>query len=207
MDLKKEGLAAIIAVIVHEFANPLNIACQANRFTKIMISSGDLDSAVENIDVAVQKLDILNGFLKEVQEIYRGDEISKKEVSVSNVFRFVEASFSQTSEFLVFEKSKEHVDSSFFSLLIILNNLVKNAFDHNPGSKVNVSFSDGVFHVKDDGSGMNDEQISKIFGDYSTKEGGGLGLQIVSFFVERLGAKIEVSSVVGVGTSFRVILN
>jgi len=66
------------------------------------------------------------------------------------------------------------------------------------------------FSIKDSGIGMTKEQQSKIFDAFSQADvstsrkfgGTGLGLTISSKFVSLMGGKLEVSSVVGEGTTF-----
>jgi two-component system, NtrC family, sensor kinase len=63
--------------------------------------------------------------------------------------------------------------------------------------------------IRDDGMGIPAEHLPHIFEPfYTTKESGGsgLGLAISQNIVERHGGQIEVNSVVGQGTTFRIVL-
>jgi two-component system NtrC family sensor kinase len=63
--------------------------------------------------------------------------------------------------------------------------------------------------IRDDGSGISTEHLEHIFEPfYTTKESGGsgLGLAISESIVERHGGTIEVNSVVGQGTTFKILL-
>ena len=63
--------------------------------------------------------------------------------------------------------------------------------------------------IRDDGIGIPDEHLPHIFEPfYTTKESGGsgLGLAISQNIVERHGGTIEVNSVVGQGTTFKIVL-
>ncbi len=63
--------------------------------------------------------------------------------------------------------------------------------------------------IRDDGSGISAEHLDHIFEPfYTTKESGGsgLGLAISESIVERHGGTIEVNSVVGQGTTFKILL-
>jgi signal transduction histidine kinase len=67
-----------------------------------------------------------------------------------------------------------------------------------------------IIYVQDNGKGISDENISKVFDPfYTTKpvgEGTGLGLPISHGIIEKHHGKIEVSSVIDVGTSFKITL-
>jgi signal transduction histidine kinase len=68
--------------------------------------------------------------------------------------------------------------------------------------------------IKDQGVGMNESQIKKIFSieenqstnGTSGEMGTGLGLIICKEFIERNNGKIEVTSIVGEGTAFEIWL-
>lgn len=63
--------------------------------------------------------------------------------------------------------------------------------------------------IRDDGVGIPEEHLAHIFEPfYTTKESGGsgLGLAISQNIVERHGGNIEVKSVVGEGTTFKIVL-
>jgi two-component system NtrC family sensor kinase len=63
--------------------------------------------------------------------------------------------------------------------------------------------------IRDDGMGISDEHLAHIFEPfYTTKESGGsgLGLAISQNIVERHGGSISVSSKVGQGTTFTILL-
>lgn len=67
----------------------------------------------------------------------------------------------------------------------------------------------GAIVVSDDGMGMSDEVKSRLFEPYFTTKnaaGTGLGLSTVNSIVKQLGGAIEVTSALGKGCSFRVVL-
>jgi signal transduction histidine kinase len=66
-----------------------------------------------------------------------------------------------------------------------------------------------LFEVTDDGPGISADSVSRIFSPFFTTKAGsgrGLGLAIVQVVVARLGGSVDVSSVPGRETTFRVLL-
>lgn len=101
----------------------------------------------------------------------------------------------------------------------VIDNLIRNAIKHNPpGTKVSVKLqSTGHHHtvdIVDNGQGIKPEHMEHIFEagfrakdskDPKSRDGQGLGLDIVKTLVERMGGQISTESKVGVGTRFSVI--
>jgi signal transduction histidine kinase len=102
----------------------------------------------------------------------------------------------------------------------VVMNLTHNAIEYNrPGGEVELSASAApaggvVVEVRDTGIGMTPEVQGKIFerfyrADPSRQATGvhaGLGLAIVKEYVDRLGGRLTVDSIVGTGSRFRVEL-
>lgn len=95
----------------------------------------------------------------------------------------------------------------------LLRNLVSNAIRYgNPNGWVRVTLSAGRLTVKDNGIGIEEEHLPRLFEKFyradksrSRNEGGtGLGLAIVANIVLRYGAAIHVESKPGEGTAFHV---
>jgi len=61
--------------------------------------------------------------------------------------------------------------------------------------------------MKDNGSGIQEDQLKKLFEPYFTTKKTGMGLGLVSTLniIKSHKASIEVDSKPGVGTSFRII--
>lgn len=101
---------------------------------------------------------------------------------------------------------------------ILLRNLIVNAikFSHNQ-SRIEINCVRGqktkVVEVIDNGIGMSEEMREGIFkgelistAGTAGERGNGLGLSLCNDFVKSLGGKIEVESVLGEGSVFRIIL-
>jgi len=104
----------------------------------------------------------------------------------------------------------------------ILNNLLSNAFKYTKQGEVELSInaqrvSDTltlVLRVRDTGHGMTDEQMSRLFDEYSrfnmaanrTTEGTGLGMGITQNLVNMMNGELLVESEIDKGTLFTVRL-
>ena len=109
----------------------------------------------------------------------------------------------------------------------ILNNLVSNAFKYTDKGSVTLSVSAEcigrgggavivtlIFQIKDTGQGMTQEQINKLFDDYTrfnleanrTTAGAGLGMTITRNLIELMFGKINVKSAPGEGTTVNIRL-
>lgn len=95
-----------------------------------------------------------------------------------------------------------------------LQNLIANAIDHTPKGIVDIDGIAEAGHVicwvTDNGVGIADEELSKVFDKYHTKNrhraGIGLGLSVVKRIVEAHGGRVELESQVGEGTTVRLSL-
>ena len=101
----------------------------------------------------------------------------------------------------------------------ILINLLVNASEASENKdltielNVNVNrdwLSRTVLEVKDNGNGMDEAVVKKIFNPFFTTKshakGTGLGLYVCKGLVERLNGKLEVDSLPGKGSTFRLLL-
>jgi signal transduction histidine kinase len=100
----------------------------------------------------------------------------------------------------------------------VVGNLVRNALRYGQGSPVTVTATvpkpDWVeISVRDEGPGIKDDELRVIFdffrrGDAArvARDGFGIGLHVVRRLVQLLGGAIEVDSLVGTGSCFRVTI-
>jgi signal transduction histidine kinase len=110
---------------------------------------------------------------------------------------------------------------AFFSdakrLEVIFNTLLANSISYRSGNKelqinVEVSTTKGaaVIVVKDNGIGIPEEILPKIYAMFfrgtDRSHGSGLGLYVVKEIVSKLNGKVEITSVVGEGTTVTMVI-
>jgi signal transduction histidine kinase len=107
-----------------------------------------------------------------------------------------------------------YVDREMWEKIVL--NLLSNAFKFTLTGRVRVSLTreddDAVLEVADTGIGVPDHEIPRLFDRFHrvesthgrTHEGSGIGLALVQELVRLHGGSIDVTSKLGVGTSFRV---
>lgn len=93
-------------------------------------------------------------------------------------------------------------------LLNLTQNAVK-AVEGNASPEIRVQVFETGFEVKDNGVGMNEKTLNKIFQPFFTsfKDGTGLGLSICQKLVHFNSGKISATSKVGEGSTLRVTFN
>ncbi len=94
------------------------------------------------------------------------------------------------------------------ALLILVSNAVKHS---ERGGRVWLRVEGGTITVEDEGEGIREEDLPRIFerhyrGEGSTSGGAGLGLPICKELVERMDGEISIDSEEGVGTTVRIAL-
>ncbi len=99
----------------------------------------------------------------------------------------------------------------------VLSNLLDNAAKYSPAGStiyfgVTCAAERATFTVRDEGIGIAQDDLDRLFEPFFradsvvSAQGTGLGLAIVKQMVDQLGGTIEVSSVVGAGTTFVITL-
>lgn len=107
--------------------------------------------------------------------------------------------------------------SDLARLEVVFQNMISNAVRYRDKRKksflkirVVATEQNATIEFSDNGIGIEDEYLDKIFNMFFrahlSSKGSGLGLYIVRGTIEKLGGKIHVSSAVGKGTTFTVVI-
>lgn len=211
------------ANVSHELKTPLqNISGCAELLSNGLVNKEDITKFSNQIYSESKRLmtlidDIIKlSFLDEDNN----DSVDYKDVDVYKLCESVNndlALVARNSNVNLSLKGDHFITNSSSRLLyMVIYNLVDNAIKYNrPGGYVDVSVSnEGIIKVKDNGIGIPEESIDRIFErfyrvdkSHSKEVGGtGLGLSIVKHAVMTLGGDISLKSKLNKGSEFTIVL-
>jgi len=102
------------------------------------------------------------------------------------------------------------IEGERLGYLKVLTNLIDNAIKYSyEGGIVKISVKDGMLKVQDNGIGIKDDEILRIFDRYyqsdSSIKGYGIGLGYVKEFCDENGIEIRIASEIGKGSEFALL--
>ena len=191
-----------------------------------LIHMEDIDPKLfQHLNMMEKSIERLDDFIKDIIEYSRNKHLAIKLDSI-NFSTLIEHSL-QSLWYLentnkinikvnVNDKVKFVSDSKRVS--IILNNFISNAIKYHDVSNndatiwinVKTNKKEAILIIKDNGVGMEDDQLEKIFEMFyrvsSKVMGSGIGLFIVKEVLSKLNGTIDVKSKIGKGSTFTLII-
>jgi signal transduction histidine kinase len=227
LEADRDRLREFVADVSHELRTPI----AALRMYTELLSEGDVDEATraEFLERSTQQIGRLEWLSTNLLDLSRIDAgIFPLDMREGDLRDPVQATVQALSEVAVgrgvaldSEVPGEAVELRFDRERIIqlLTNLVGNALKFTPrGGAVSVTVHETAasvtIQVGDTGPGIPAEELPHVFERFyrgtntgeARASGSGLGLAIVRSIVEMHGGEIEVASVIGEGTEFRITL-
>jgi signal transduction histidine kinase len=206
----------------HDLRSPLSSLRGLIQITELTTDLNEVRSCTAEMK---KRIDHLEKFIRDIADYSRNRSQGVQAESIHLRKLLIESLenlryFPGASELLISLEVDEQliIVGDPFRLQIVLNNLLSNAFKYRDGTKEKsfvilrgeVTGTDLVITVEDNGLGIPDTHITRIFDMYvrahETSHGSGLGLYIVKETVEKLGGKIQVASEVPLGTSFTITI-
>lgn len=216
---KLESLGVLAGGIAHDFNNLLTGVMGNISLAKMYVEPDG--KAYSRIDAAEKCCDLTMGLTSQLITFSKGGAPIKKLDSMTRIIKestgFVLSGSNVKCEFFMPEELwSVEVDSGQMNQVI--NNLIINADQAMPDGGIITICAENVIlgqkgryvHIliRDQGSGIPEEILPKIYDPYFTtkKKGSGLGLASVYSIVTRHGGHLNVESQVGVGTTFHIYL-
>lgn len=216
---KMAALGKLVGAVAHEINNPLAGILATSQLLIEEAKQGGVDPSVledvEEIRSAAWRskkiIDDLLGFTSEAKELEETNLLS----AVSSALAFAKSALREIAVKVHSEKAVPKAFVSGNSLQQVLFNLITNAAQAMNGKgslEIHLAKDGDGFRidVRDSGPGIPQEKLNHVFDPFYTSKqegvGTGLGLSIVRSLIHKMGARIEVSSVVGKGTEFRIFL-
>ena len=230
---KLETIGKLSSGMAHDFSNLLSsIFGSLNLLRKKVPDTDDTKRLIDNIEsCSIRARDLTKGLLSYGKSTPKRKELVKPNLLANEISKVVTQTFPGTIKYI------EHIDENLHNILgnstevyQVLLNLCVNAKEATGGegtitlSANNVSIDKKnvinhpllnvgnyvLFTVKDDGSGIEEKDLQKIFDPYfSTKEKetvSGLGLYVSYGIIKAHKGMIEVTSKLGTGTQFDVYI-
>ncbi|WP_270182461.1 ATP-binding protein [Alkalihalobacillus sp. CinArs1] len=216
--LEKLSVAGKMAAsIAHEIRNPLTTVRGLLQF----ISTGAKDQQVKKYaPLMLDEIDRTNKIITDYLTLIKPTKLDHVEVhlnkvvsdtieltSVLGVYHAVKISYEENGDFRILTNPQE--------MKQCLINLIKNSIEAiEKDGLIEISLQNGTKRntvdivIKDNGSGMSDEELKKIgLPFYTTKsKGTGLGTMITNRLIRNMNGKISYESTIGLGTTVTVTL-
>lgn len=212
--LNAERLSAIgqlSARIAHDLRNPLSVINATSKMFRIKLEPHLDDKSREQLERLDRAVYRISHQLEDVLDYVRVPMLDKKDYSALMILKDVMERVEIPSNITVELPTNDcviHCDQDKMEVVIV--NLFMNSIqaigEKNGTIKIGIKEEEShiLLSVSDSGPGMSNDVLGKIFEPlFTTKQiGTGLGLSSCKSIVEHHGGTIEVSSVVGKGTTF-----
>ncbi|MBN9381687.1 MAG: PAS domain S-box protein [Chitinophagaceae bacterium] len=213
---KLRGTATLLRTLAHEVRNPLtNINLSVEQLKP------ELNSEDANIylDIIARNCGRIDGLISELLDLSRPAEISLQKAPLQTIIDTTLAAASDRISLkgigleLSYPEQPAYIMADIEKLKIAFLNIVINAVEAVPkeAGKIIVTIrEEGTYYkvfINDNGSGIPEENISRIFEPYFTSKtnGFGLGLAATWNILQSHRATIDVNSQWGEGTSFILV--
>ncbi len=223
-DLKKsnEELDNFVYRVSHDVRAPLSSVLGLIELVKI---ESDEEKKNAYWEMAIRSINKLDGFVRDILDYSRNARTSV----VVEPIDFQDIIASVVTELQYMDGSQQvHLQEDYQlpkahhndrrRLHVIFQNIISNAIKYRSPwadpSMVSISVvtndTKAVVTIEDNGIGISEGQVSKVFGMFyranDRSDGSGIGLYIVKEAVDKLGGSIDLQSVVGEGTTMTIKL-
>ena len=217
--IRSERLAAVgelASGVGHELRNPLNVIRNCGYLLNMSLEEKNDEEALNTLQVLDKQIDIANKIVTDLLDFTRIKPPAQSKIDVNSLIKesltWITVPGSITIDSHLNGNSLQ-VRTDAEQISRVFTNIISNAIQAmNGDGKLEIDTgTEGEFawaEFKDNGCGIPEENLEKIFEPlFTTKPKGiGLGLAITKRLVEQNGGKIEVSTQPDQGTTFTVKL-
>lgn len=219
-----KDLEQFSSVVSHDIKSPLNNIMQLTQLLKEEYGSTIDANGNQMLDYISQSSEELKKLVDGILNYYKYENLDvnqKEEIKFRDFTKYVIGLLKINTDFKFVLPEKNIVFySNTIALGQIMYNLISNSIKYNDKEKglITIGFNQTETHniisVSDNGCGIDPKHFDKIFEVFQTlgqndrfnNKGTGLGLSTVRKMADKLHGSIEVESVKGEGTTFKVIL-
>lgn len=209
-------LGKLAASLTHEIKNPLSVLKLNLDYLKLSKEKFD-EETIECIDSSLEAAEIINQLVHNTLELSRRNKNSFDNHNLNDI---IEKALNITKGLaskkgiafeLNLDESIDLINANETNILQVFVNLISNGIEasqENSRIKINTLQNDTkiLAEVIDEGIGIIEEDMDKIFDEfYTNKENGtGLGLSVCKTILDEHNAKITVSNKSEKGTQFKI---
>lgn len=218
---EKEKLSVIgemASVLAHEIRNPLGSIKGFAQYLKEQSAGSkpqDKELTETYLGIIVSESRRIERLTEDLLVYARQDDLMIEKYDLAGLVNEVLSSLPMNESISIIREIPDRITISTDKnkLRQTLTNLIQNASDAIAETgEIGITAKDQgnsiMLTVSDNGTGIPDNEISKIFKPFFTTKtkGTGLGLAIVERYVKALGGEITVESASGKGSVFRIII-
>ncbi len=225
---KLASVGELAAGIAHEINNPVAIMVEEAGWIEDLLEEEDLKGAenLEEFERALNQIKNQGSRCKQItHKLLSFARKTDTRINDVDIYEFIDEMVSLSSQRAKYGKATINTSLppglptlrvSLTELQQVFLNLINNALDamEKEGGTldITVQLEDTyvVFFVADTGPGIPEANLERIFDPFFTTKpvgkGTGLGLSICYGIIKKMGGDIDVRSVVGAGTTFRILV-
>jgi two-component system nitrogen regulation sensor histidine kinase NtrY len=208
--------------VAHEIKNPLTpMKLSVQHLKRIWKDQApDMDERMERLTLTIiEQIDTLSTIATEFSNFAKMPKANLEKINVQQILLNSIALFHDSENIDIDFKNQSLSDTLVLAdkeqLLRVFNNLIKNAIQAIPEDRkgkieIDLTMENQcyIISIKDNGIGINDDVLDKIFvPNFTTKTAGmGLGLAMVKSIVESFNGKIWFETKIDEGSTFYVSL-
>lgn len=223
---KYDELEQFTSAVSHDLKTPLNNIISLVQLVKENLHHTDSNSLTENetyVDYMVTSSYQLKNYIDDLLDFYKNNpnDLQREKFALSVIFDDIKQTLNPLGNFdFQFSTTVDEVFSYKITLKQILLNLVSNGIKYNASDSILIKIDlkeTPAFYtisVEDNGIGIEESKFELIFSEFETipqkdrfgNYGKGLGLPKVKKLLEKISGKIELTSTVGKGSTFTVLI-